>query len=74
MTQEILDKFKKAYPEMEQELSLISVVNPPKRRSRWVLDDNDHCHCSACKFGRNIETQIGWTYCPNCGAKMDLED
>lgn len=33
----------------------------------------NHAYCSQCLYGRNIETQIGWNYCPNCGAKMDLE-
>lgn len=41
------------------------------QQGRWVMDGKDHCHCSECRDGRNIKTQIGWHYCPNCGAKMD---
>jgi hypothetical protein len=41
---------------------------------RWVIDAENHCHCTHCQCGRNIETQIWWEYCPHCGAKMDLED
>ena len=42
------------------------------RHGQWELDDGrSHCHCTNCLFGRNIETQIGWHYCPNCGARMD---
>lgn len=44
----------------------------PVVHGRWVMDGRDHCHCSECKNGRNIKTQIGWNYCPNCGTKMDL--
>lgn len=26
--------------------------------------------CSVCGMRRNIETQIAWNFCPNCGARM----
>ena len=45
----------------------------PVMHGKWILDAKNHCHCSRCLYGRNIETQIGWNYCPNCGAKCDLE-
>lgn len=44
----------------------------PVVHGRWIMDGKEHCYCSECKHGRNIRTQIGWVYCPNCGAKMDL--
>lgn len=31
-------------------------------------------YCSSCGFGRNIEKQIGWKFCPNCGANMEGEE
>lgn len=44
----------------------------PVVHGRWEIDDGkNHCHCTACFFGRNVKTQIGWNYCPNCGAWMD---
>lgn len=46
----------------------------PVVHGEWILDAKNHCHCSRCLYGRNIETQIGWNYCPACGAKMILED
>ncbi len=46
----------------------------PVVHGKWILDAKNHCRCSRCLYGRNIETQIGWNYCPNCGAKMDLEE
>ena len=45
-------------------------VTPPERTGRWEMDGKDHCHCTNCKHGRDIKTQIGWHYCPNCGAHM----
>ena len=30
--------------------------------------------CTVCGCARNIRTQIGWNFCPVCGAKMGLED
>lgn len=46
----------------------------PVVHGEWILDAKNHCHCSRCLYGRNIETQIGWNYCHACGAKMILED
>lgn len=40
--------------------------------AKWILDAKNHCHCSRCLCGRNIETQIGWNYCPNCGERCDI--
>lgn len=42
----------------------------PVVHGRWIMDGKEHCYCSECKHGRNIRSQIGWVYCPNCGAKM----
>ena len=44
----------------------------PVVNGKWILDAKNHCHCSRCLYGRNIETQIGWNYCPNCGARCDI--
>ena len=47
----------------------------PVVHGRWEIDDGaNHCHCTNCFFGRNIETQICWRYCPNCGASMDYKE
>ena len=40
---------------------------------RWVFYCKDYSKCSQCGFGRNIKSQFGWNYCPNCGAHMDKE-
>ena len=38
---------------------------------RWEVECKNRRKCSNCGFGRNTDTQIGWNYCPNCGARMD---
>lgn len=45
----------------------------PVRHGQWVLVHEEFSECSACGMMRNIRTQFAWTYCPGCGAKMDLE-
>ncbi len=40
-------------------------------RGRWIPDGKEHVHCTNCGDGRNIRTQIGWNFCPSCGARMD---
>ena len=51
----------------------------PVRRGRWIHDGydlqhgNDWIHCSECgKRGINVPADLT-NYCPNCGAKMDVE-
>lgn len=42
------------------------------QHGRWIMHDDEFgltCECSAC----HIETMGDGNYCPNCGAKMDLE-
>ena len=50
----------------------------PVVHGRWVTDfftvwQCDKCHCPAPKFGYPKAEFERTAYCPNCGAKMDLE-
>jgi predicted nucleic acid-binding Zn ribbon protein len=36
----------------------------------WVMQRFPLTQCSVCKTMRNCETEIGWNFCPNCGANM----
>lgn len=45
----------------------------PVRHAAWTYKDDDVCYwweCNACGSGETMNT----AYCPNCGAKMDLEE
>ena len=47
----------------------------PVRHGRWILRNKWEpfgfkYECSICHDGSDLESK----YCPNCGAKMDLED
>ena len=44
------------------------------RRGRWELIEKNASKCTVCGCSRNIETQFGWNFCPNCGAKMKYGD
>ena len=42
------------------------------RHGRWIASHDEFCACSICKY----PVYVWWNqtnYCPNCGAKMDLE-
>ena len=53
----------------------------PVVHGRWLgapLCGNDNCRCSECGSWHNVHAnlrgEIIQKYCPNCGAKMDLEE
>ena len=58
----------------------------PVRHGRWEMVEDpwfsDVCKCTACGEEYVLEyvleadtpSEYGYNYCPNCGAKMDLED
>lgn len=39
-------------------------------KGRWELKDARYSRCTNCNKDRNIRTQIGWEFCPRCGADM----
>ena len=43
----------------------------PVRHGRWLHRKNGVAYCSECEVD-TVEDETN--YCPNCGAKMDLED
>ena len=47
----------------------------PVKHGRWVeeTDRVNHWHCSNCIVVWGV-THRAFKYCPNCGAKMDLEE
>lgn len=49
----------------------------PVKHGEWIWDDEGY-HCSECWYhpnGSTLECMDGtFKYCPNCGAKMDLNE
>ena len=43
----------------------------PVRHRRWLHRKNGVAYCSECEIDA---VEDGTEYCPNCGAKMDLEE
>ena len=46
-----------------------------KKTGRWILTDDDFVYCSECEdsyYPRPIDAS--WHYCPNCGARMEVEN
>ena len=49
----------------------------PVVHGRWVYGEDVDIQCSVCgadAFTEGDYRQVKSRYCPNCGAKMDLED
>lgn len=38
--------------------------------AQWKVECKNRHKCSNCGFGRNTDTQMGWNFCPQCGADM----
>ena len=47
-------------------------VTPQQKTGRWIFDEilDKHYYCSECK-SMGVDY---WDYCPNCGAKMEVEE
>mgnify|MGYP004443793115 FL=1 len=49
----------------------------PVVHGRWI-EDHDYLKCAKCgvmvKWDFTFFDIGNWNYCPNCGAKMDIED
>lgn len=45
----------------------------PVRYGEWIADDYAYNRCSVCGWEWDDREYVT-PYCPNCGAKMDLED
>ena len=60
------------FDEMIEELPAADVV--PVRHGRWIeYQIPPIICCSNCDWATDVKEK-NFNYCPNCGAKMDLED
>lgn len=61
---------------MQEARMTIQRLPSAERRGRWIMKKDvtfPHMVCSECKksFYGNIDEV--WSYCPNCGARMEVE-
>lgn len=54
--------------------NLPKVDAEPVRHGRWIHDINNRYGCSECMARETMSHRNPKNYCPNCGAKMDLEE
>lgn len=52
--------------------SIPTIDAEPVRHGRWIPETYSISKCSACGQHHFAHAE-SWNYCPNCGAKMDLE-
>ena len=43
------------------------------KHGEWIPDNYEYNHCSECGYEHDSSEYVT-PYCPNCGAKMDLEE
>lgn len=66
---------------LEKEAKRVSAIPAadvaPVVHGRWI-EDHDYLKCAKCgvmvKWDFTFFDIGNWNYCPNCGAKMDIED
>lgn len=51
-----------------------AVDTEPVRHGKWIYKDDDVAPWHRCSLCRCESSDFGASYCPYCGAKMDLED
>lgn len=51
----------------------ITIVSEPVKHGRWDLVDDYTGRCTNCKEENLMDWECEDKFCPNCGAKMDLE-
>lgn len=48
-----------------------TIKYPLVKEGKWILKDDGRAHCSECDMPGMAYV---WKYCPNCRAKMTMED
>lgn len=57
-------------------------AQPEQKKGAWIPHDclgrpsidKDVCSCCGQRFYQIAETGCEWNFCPNCGAKMEVEE
>jgi hypothetical protein len=61
-----------------QDILNLSSVTPTRLKGKWIDDskeDSYYANCSHCDYQIDTHYERGYlNYCPNCGAKMEVEE
>ena len=82
---DLMERLYDANPKGRVELAELIETEPtvdPVKHGHWVEQEHEdwkwskECRCSECGKYRLMTNPFGreWNYCPNCGAKMEVED
>ena len=81
LAEEILQEYTNCYSEVDKEVlaKMICKALPKQSEGEWIVSKTEQAWnngeypieraCSVCGLRRNIETQVAWNFCPNCGNK-----
>lgn len=47
---------------------------PDRKVGKWMHDADGLVWCYGCGFGKERSDERPYNYCPNCGAKMEVEE
>jgi len=68
------------YPALEAyKIRSKEILDDTQKKGKWLIEDggkNNYtfCYCSNCNSYYTIDRKDEMDYCPNCGAKMEMED
>lgn len=68
-----------ALTEVREKVRALPPVTPQPKVGRWIAEINDYgevmgWHCDKCYEDSGFTTTCKWDFCPNCGAKMEVEE
>ena len=72
---ELLNKYRNGILQLVNEQPTVDAVEVVHGKMRHVFFSyqNNHYECTCCNATFLTNSAPYWNYCPNCGAKMDLE-
>lgn len=70
---EVKEIYKMAYNHVIDAISILPTIQPEQRKAHWIHVDLLWFRCSECDAHMEIRCGRFESYCPNCGARMEVE-